>query len=92
MLPDVKEAAGVYVGDITTSPNPDDHHFGQRPARAFGMNVFDITLTFGASPCPLARKSVKGVAVSFFTVEGQELIALMVDSDRTIGIRAVGTR
>jgi hypothetical protein len=65
---------------------------GSVAPRASGKNVFDITLRFGGSPCPLPRQAVNGIAISYVTIEGQELVTLLVNSDRTIGVRASGTR
>jgi hypothetical protein len=61
--------------------------------RASGKNVFDTALTFGPAPCALPGQSASGIAVAYPLANGQtQLIVGAVDSTRTFGTAAFGTR
>jgi hypothetical protein len=61
--------------------------------RSSGKNVFDVALTFGPSPCGLPGLGASGVAVSMPTSTGRaQLLIAVVDSTRTYGSAAIGTR
>lgn len=61
--------------------------------KANGKNVFDVSLSFGASPCVLARQTVRGVALSHALSGAQrQLVFLLVNDDRTKGVWATGVR
>lgn len=68
---------------------------GNIQPRPSGKNVFNVTLTLGASPCVSPGQSASGVAVSYPLVADpttQQLIVLATDSARTRGTGAIGTR
>lgn len=61
--------------------------------RASGKNVFNVTLTFGAAPCALAGQSATGIAVLSPLASGRtQLLVTAIDSTRTYGTAAIGTR
>ena len=69
---------GSYAGTCTAT--------GSATPRASGKNVFDISLTFGASPCGLPGATVSGVAVSYLLANSQrQLVAAVTTSDRAHG-------
>lgn len=61
--------------------------------RASGKNVFNVSLTFGAAPCALAGQTATGIAVAYPLSSGRtQLLVSVVDSTRTYGTAAFGTR
>lgn len=61
--------------------------------RASGKNVFDTTMTFGPAPCGLAGQTASGIALSYPLASGKtQLVLAQVDSTRTYGSAAFGTR
>lgn len=61
--------------------------------RPSGKNVFTVSLTFGAAPCALPSQSASGIAVAYPLNNGQtQLLIAAVDSTRTQGTAAFGTR
>lgn len=66
---------------------------GSIAPRPSGKNVFNVSLTFGASPCVLPGQTVTGIAVVYPLPTGQtQLIAAVVNSSRTAGIAVFGIR
>lgn len=54
--------------------------------RASGKNVFDVTVTFGASPCVLPNQTTTGVALAYATTGNQtQLLVSVLNSDKTTG-------
>lgn len=54
--------------------------------RASGKNVFDISLTFGPSPCVLPGSTASGIAVSYHLANNQrQLVALVTTADHAVG-------
>lgn len=65
---------------------------GQFTPRASGKNVFDMTATFGPSPCALPNSSISGFAVDV-DYESQKMLMLGgVNPSRTAGGVYVGIR
>lgn len=61
--------------------------------RASGKNVFNLSLTFGAAPCALSGQTASGIAVAYpLSSGGTQLVIGAVDSTRTYGAAAFGTR
>lgn len=61
--------------------------------RASGKNVFTVSLTFGGAPCALAGQTATGIAVAYPLSSGlTQLLVSVVDSTRTYGTTAFGTR
>lgn len=61
--------------------------------RASGKNVFNVSLTFGASPCALPGQAATGIAVAYPLTSGRtQLLVGVVDGTRAFGVVAVGTR
>ncbi|MFL6577774.1 MAG: hypothetical protein ACJ8MR_14230, partial [Povalibacter sp.] len=56
--------------------------------RGSGKNVFDLSVTFGASPCAMANETATGIAVAYpLTTTGQmQLIAAVVSQSRDKGM------
>lgn len=76
---------GSYTGTCTAT--------GTIAPRSSGKNVFDISLTFGASPCGLPSTTVSGIAVSYLLANSQrQLIAAVTTADRTHGSAFFATR
>lgn len=61
--------------------------------RPSGKNVFNVTLTFGPSPCALPNQAATGIALTYpLTAGGTQLIVSVVDGTRTYGSAAFGSR
>ena len=60
--------------------------------RASGKNVFDVAIRFGAAPCQLPGGTASGIAMVATQGPTSELTILAVDSTRTYGLAADGTR
>lgn len=61
--------------------------------RASGKNVFDTKMTFGPAPCGIPGQTASGIALSYPLASGEmQLILAQVDSTRTYGSAAFGTR
>lgn len=54
--------------------------------RTSGKNVFDVSMTFGASPCALPNQTATGMALAYATTNNQtQLLIGAIDSARTTG-------
>ncbi len=61
--------------------------------RPTGKNVFDLTITFGGSPCLLANRRGTGVGIWYRSVTGKAtLLAAIKDESKNYGLAAYGTR
>jgi hypothetical protein len=61
--------------------------------RPSGKNIFNVSLTFGPSPCVLAGQPASGIAVVYPLASGRtQLIFAGTNTARTIGTAAFGTR
>ena len=61
--------------------------------RPSGKNVFNVSLTFGPSPCALAGQPASGIAINYPLASGRsQLVIAGVDAARNIGTAAFGTR
>ena len=61
--------------------------------RASGKNVFNVSLTFGASPCLLAGQTTSGIALDYLVAGGiRQLLIGGVDITRSVGTAFVGNR
>lgn len=66
---------------------------GMASPRASGKNVYDVTITFGPSPCLLANATVTGIGVITVPTAGvTQLLAAVVNPSRTTGLAFVGTK
>lgn len=66
---------------------------GSLTPRPSGKNVFNLSLTFGASPCALPGQTASGISLAYPLATGQtQLIMAGANSTRTIGTAAFGTR
>jgi hypothetical protein len=66
---------------------------GKVTPRASGKNVFDASLTFGASPCALPNQTANGIALAYTTSTNQtQLLMSVVDSGRTTGTMFFASR
>lgn len=74
-------------GDISGS-NQGCNFSGKASTRSSGKNVFNMTITFGASPCAYPGQSVSGIAIEYAlnsSTSTRQLIALMQDSTKAYG-------
>lgn len=79
-------------GALTTSDNGCNGSGSVTP-RPSGKNVFNVSLTFGGSPCVLPGQTVTGIAIVYPLDTGQtQLIAGAVNASRTAGITVFGIR
>ena len=85
----VIDANGAFTGDTNRCA-----YKGTLAPRASGKNVFDVSLTFGGSPCSLPNRTVSGVAVSFLMSDGvtRQLIMAGITANREQGTGLFGTR
>lgn len=82
-------ANGTLTGTGTTGCN----FSGTATPRSSGKNVFNIALTFGASPCSLPGQTASGIAVSYPLTNGKtQLLVSVIDGTRTRGAAVFGTR
>lgn len=66
---------------------------GSLTPRPSGKNVFNLSLTFGASPCALPGQTASGISLVYPLSTGRtQLIMAGANSTRTIGTAAFGTR
>jgi hypothetical protein len=71
---------------------------GTLAPRPSGKNVFNLSLTFGAAPCPLPNETGTGVALSYLLNGGvngiatRQLMLVGVNAARTSGTAAFGSR
>lgn len=66
---------------------------GSITPRSSGKNVFNVSMSFGPAPCALAGQSASGIAVAYPITGGlTQLLVAAVDSSRTYGAAAFGTR
>ncbi len=80
-------------GSFAASSSAGCNFSGTVTPRASGKNVFNVSLTFGAAPCALAGQPATGIAVAYPLANGQtQLLVAVVDSGRTAGTAAFGTR
>ena len=81
--------AGAFTGTSSLGCS-----FGGTVApRASGKNVFNVSLTFGAAPCALPGQIATGIAVANTLSSGRtQLLVAVVDSTRTYGTAAFGSR
>lgn len=81
-------AAGTFTGTSSGCSLS-----GTIKPRSSGKNVFDVALTYGASPCILAGQSLGGIAISYVATTGQQELAVTlldqarVNSSAFFGIR-----
>jgi len=61
--------------------------------RPSGKNVFNVTVTFGGSPCLLPGQTASGIAIAYPLSTGQtQFIGAITNSARTQGIAVFGIR
>ena len=81
------ESATVNIladGSLTATSSLGCSATGQVVPRPGGKNVFNFSLTFGASPCAQPNQKVSGISVTHLLSDGtNQLIAGLVDSTRT---------
>lgn len=66
---------------------------GTLSARSSGKNIFNISITFGGSPCALPNQTATGIAINYTLSTGQtQLIAAVTDSAHTVGTAVFGIR
>jgi hypothetical protein len=74
------DAAGcAYTGSVAPRPS--------------GKNVYNVTLTFAGAPCTVPSTTMNGIALAMPLATGKvELLLMAIDSTRTFGYGASGTR
>jgi hypothetical protein len=66
---------------------------GTMAPRASGKNVFDVVVSFGASPCALPDQTTRGIAVVNVEPDGRRQLTIgTVDAARSVGLTAAGYR
>jgi len=82
-------AEGAFTGHSSGGCN----FSGAFIPRPSGKNVFNVTITFGASPCVMPGLSGSGIAVAYPLTNGQtQLMAAAIDNSRTYGSVMFGAR
>lgn len=80
-------------GAFTASSSLGCSFSGTIATRPSGKNVFNVAITFGASPCALAGQNATGIAVAYPLTNGQtQLLVAAVDGTRTYGTAAFGVK
>lgn len=81
------------TGAFTATSSVGCRFSGTVAPRASGKNVFNVSLTFGTAPCALAGQTATGIATAYPVASGRtQLLVSVVDSTRTYGTAAFGTR
>ena len=66
---------------------------GSVSPRSTGKNVFDVSVTFGGTPCRLPGQKMQGNAIALTTPSNQlQLIVIATNSSRTAAVTAFGAR
>jgi hypothetical protein len=80
-------------GAFTASSNLGCRFSGTFVPRASGKNLFDVALTFGASPCALPGVAARGIALAYPLANGKtQIIATAIEGTRSYGTVVFGTR
>ena len=80
-------------GTYTASSSLGCSFTGTLVPRASGKNVFNVSFSFGPSPCALPNQAASGIAVAYPLANGRtQLIVAGTNAARTIGTAAFGTR
>ena len=81
------------TGAMTASTSLRCNFTGSINPRPSGKNVFNVTLTFGPSPCVLPGQVATGIAIAYPLSNGRtQLVFAGANSGRTLGTAAFGTR
>jgi hypothetical protein len=71
---------------IVSGTNAGCSFVGTTTPRASGKNVFNVTLTFGRSPCVSPNQSVSGIGIAYPTAKGKtQLMVAVTDAANTSG-------
>jgi hypothetical protein len=80
-------------GAFTASSSSGCNFSGTVTPRASGKNVFNVALSFGASPCVLAGQAATGIALAYPLGSGKtQLIVAVTDAGRTVGSALVAVK
>ncbi len=86
LLSGAAATVSITSGGAITGTSGGCSFTGTATPRASGKNVFDASVTFGASPCALPNQTATGIALSYTTTANQtQLLVSVVDSGRTTG-------
>jgi hypothetical protein len=82
------------AGAITATDTVGCTFTGNAKPRASGKNVFDVVIVMGAAPCPAPATTLAGIILAMPQTGGTGTTLLIgaVDSSRSIGFGASGTR
>jgi hypothetical protein len=82
------------TGAITATDTVGCTFTGNATPRASGKNVFDVRIVMGAAPCPVPGTTLVGIALVMPQTGGAGTTLLIgaVDSSRSLGFGASGTR
>jgi hypothetical protein len=97
-LGSVSSFAGTEVANVTISNSGAITGSGQTSGCSMtgtltprnDANAYNVTLTFGASPCLLANQTITGI--SYFDASAKRLYAAAPNATRTDGVLFVGTK
>lgn len=80
-------------GTYTASSSSGCSFTGTLVPRASGKNVFNMSFSFGPSPCALPNQAGSGIAVAYPLANGRtQLIVAGTNATRTVGTAAFGIR
>ncbi len=86
LLSGAAATVAITSGGAITGTSGGCSFTGTATPRASGKNVFDTSITFGASPCALPNQTATGIALAYTTTANQtQLLVSVVDSGRTTG-------
>ena len=94
MLNGTAATVAISVGGAVTGTNGGCSFTGTALPRASGKNVFDVNITFGASPCALPGQTATGIAIDY-AITGTALKQLLVavqDSTKANGTMFIAQR
>jgi hypothetical protein len=87
------ETATVAISDsgtVSGTSSTGCRFSGNAVPRPSGRNVFNVVLTFGASPCLLPGQTVSGIGLVQQTTQGPELLVGLINSSKTLAATFFG--
>lgn len=80
-------------GSFTATTSLGCSFTGSATPRASGRNIYNVTASFGPSPCALPGQTAAGIGIySTLTPTNRQLMVALVDATRSVGSVAIGAR
>jgi hypothetical protein len=86
MLNGTSATVSISSTGVITGSNSGCSFSGTALPRTSGKNVFDISVTFGSSPCALPNQNANGVAIDYMATNGlKQLLVVVQDTSKAHG-------